>query len=843
MIESGLERKVLCKIEKTYPSDREEQQLGKLRVFFEVMPNGEVLPINSTEEFCNTNQVFVTSGYHEIKNKFGNNLFEASCSPSRSELKDGDCRYVTRFDHCEDIKGVQACQIFEGELPDPSDPRLIIQDSPITKALMIFNSTADLYFGPFEYDIVSDQNSGDIEIKIKAISTPFCNSLPLYHVGQFNSSTIAPYKNFSSSQLEIVGNMKKLSDKFDDKIDFITDDQIISMYGNKVAQSSTIRNFTKGTVGLIRKHFSTSKEYKAFPNRFTRLINSLEQAESWDSSRTELLESFLSTKDGKGQKILEDYIERNKERFFQSEKESYQKEINSELESEKSQIEILKQEREKLESENRRLAREQTELEVGGAEAAAKLEVVKQNHLSTELSKLQTELDDVDKKLSEMTEKYSKFKTLEDLEEEIRLIERERERALEKNKDMKQQLESIRETLKSENDELTRKLVKLKPEVDALCGITPKLPAKSVDYSVKVITKKDTDNDSLREELIDGVLDTLNKQGRKTDYYTAANILTTVAQCQFTLFSGLPGTGKTSLAKMLGQSLGLNNRLLNIPVARGWTSSRDVLGFYNALSQSFVPSASGLFDLLVQLDKEMDSNEDHAPSIVLLDEFNLSQPEHYFSPFLEMADPESKRVVNTGDSEKPILKIPKYLRFLGTINQDESVQSLTPRMLDRAAIINFDEFEQNYDLSVQSIKPLDYTPNPISGKKFIELFSPTSLELKENIENILHSLVSTLRDDDTELGTPVLISYRKLKAIRAYHNVASPLMYENTYAALDYAVSQHIIPLLNGYGEGFGRRLERLLSIMPVEMERSTKMLNRIISTGNQNMYSFGANI
>ncbi|WP_410315066.1 AAA family ATPase, partial [Klebsiella pneumoniae] len=70
----------------------------------------------------------------------------------------------------------------------------------------------------------------------------------------------------------------------------------------------------------------------------------------------------------------------------------------------------------------------------------------------------------------------------------------------------------------------------------------------------------------LREEIIDSVLDALNKQGRKTDYSTAANILTTISQTQFTLFSGLPGTGKTSLAKMLGNCLGLHNRLLNIPV-------------------------------------------------------------------------------------------------------------------------------------------------------------------------------------------------------------------------------------------------------------------------------------
>lgn len=54
---------------------------------------------------------------------------------------------------------------------------------------------------------------------------------------------------------------------------------------------------------------------------------------------------------------------------------------------------------------------------------------------------------------------------------------------------------------------------------------------------------------------------------------------------------------------------------------------------------------------------------DGALSIILLDEFNLSQPEHYFSQFMEMADPESKRELSTGDPDEPYFIIPEYLRF------------------------------------------------------------------------------------------------------------------------------------------------------------------------------------
>jgi len=494
----------------------------------------------------------------------------------------------------------------------------------------------------------------------------------------------------------------------------------------------------------------------------------------------------------------------------------------------------------KLEQEIRKKIRERDQFEDGSNFLTKK----ERNELEQSFFKKEKELEELNKKLSSLEFKYYHLNTIYKLKKEINNLERDRDNYRDRKKDMNAQLNDVEKRLKENNESLIGKLLEFKPYVDTLCGIRPKSPVKSLDYKVN-IRKLDSDAniEDLREKLIDTVLDSLDSQGRKIDYYTAANLLTTIAQSQFTLFSGLPGTGKTSLAKMLGISLGLKNRFLNIPIARGWTSYRDILGFYNALSQSYVSVSSGLFELLKYLHMEQKEQIDGALSIILLDEFNLSQPEHYFSQFMEMADPESKRELSTGDPDEPYFIIPEYLRFLGTLNQDESVQILTPRLLDRAAIINFDEFESDYEFLEFGTKK-EYSVEPISGKKFIELFQPSSLDMPSDIENTLKNIIDILKKDSPDLGIPINISYRKIKSIRSYHNVVGPMMStQSRYTAFDYAVSQHLIPLLNGYGSQFGKRLENLEKELPDDMEKSRKYLNKLINYGNQNMFNYGISL
>jgi len=112
----------------------------------------------------------------------------------------------------------------------------------------------------------------------------------------------------------------------------------------------------------------------------------------------------------------------------------------------------------------------------------------------------------------------------------------------------------------------------------------------------------------------------------------------------------------------------------------------------------------------------------------------------------------------------------------------------------------------------------------------IELYSDEPMEL-QSFYNILE-----LREKD--LGTHVMVSPRKRLAMHAYYDIA--VKYIDSQKAIDFALSQFALPLINGYGKQFRARLDRLYSYAVQNgLPRTAETLEDIISNGDSHVESY----
>jgi len=170
---------------------------------------------------------------------------------------------------------------------------------------------------------------------------------------------------------------------------------------------------------------------------------------------------------------------------------------------------------------------------------------------------------------------------------------------------------------------------------------------------------------------------------------------------QMAVLAGISGTGKSQLPRQYALGMGIG--FLQIPVQPRWDSPQDLMGFYNYIEGRFRPTdmARALYALDTQ---NNDQALDDRMLLILLDEMNLARVEYYFSDFLSRLEARPART-QVGDAglrkdaeleleipnlEQPPRIFPGYnVLFAGTMNEDESTQSLSDKVVDRANLIRF----------------------------------------------------------------------------------------------------------------------------------------------------------
>ncbi len=344
--------------------------------------------------------------------------------------------------------------------------------------------------------------------------------------------------------------------------------------------------------------------------------------------------------------------------------------------------------------------------------------VLRQNSLETQHELLKTAHEQLQREKTRLNEQITKLSTdLDVLRRESVTLEARAEQA----RVLKQEIEDAerrKKELHKDIDEADQRLIDQKAE------------AKVAEEKLKELRFTTAANDNIWKDLETPVIgfsedqprpaiSTAESQWLESVYNTFSEkgfsfnprILTafhTGLKCgemtPLVVLAGISGTGKSLLPELYATAAGMN--FLSVAVQPRWDSPQDLFGFFNYMEGRY--KATELARFLWQIDRYNNVKRalrDDSLSIVLLDEMNLSRVEYYFSDLLSKLelrrglDPDSDARTKaeielecnarTEKLKGRRLFIHSDTFFVGTMNEDETTQMLSDKVIDRSNVLRF----------------------------------------------------------------------------------------------------------------------------------------------------------
>lgn len=263
-----------------------------------------------------------------------------------------------------------------------------------------------------------------------------------------------------------------------------------------------------------------------------------------------------------------------------------------------------------------------------------------------------------------------------------------------------------------------------------------------------------------------------------------------------------------------------------VPVGADWTGNENILGYPDGLLASNYVTKPTLGLILHAVDHP------NTPHFLILDEMNLSHVERYFADILSVIESEGGLELYAGDMEKPetwrqtagakrvpprLKQLPENLFIIGTVNVDETTYMFSPKVLDRANVIEFrmDDGELEGFLT-NPAKPdlvrLD-GKGALFGRAFVDAAkNPVAVpaEVKSVYDSEMLLLFKTLQDHGAEFGYRT--AYETSRFIHFYKLLGNHLESDTSWfpGAFDCVVFQKLLPKLHGSRAKLGPILKKL---------------------------------
>lgn len=259
-----------------------------------------------------------------------------------------------------------------------------------------------------------------------------------------------------------------------------------------------------------------------------------------------------------------------------------------------------------------------------------------------------------------------------------------------------------------------------------------------------------------------------------------------------------------------------NPRVAFMSVRADWTDNRSMLGYYNPLTERYMPTP--LLRLLLH------AGQDEQPHFAILDEMNLAKVEYYFSDFLSAMESGTEMILHSaGDSvfaeidgeDTSIperLAVPSNVLFTGTVNIDETTYMFSSKVLDRANVIEFHEVDL-LAYAGEATRDDRYLIGDEFDLAALLKSSPARrhdyLELPSGARSLLTGIHALLAEYHLHFG------YRVANEVGRYIRLARRTLGDDVVdAALDLEVLQKVLPKLSGNRARLERPLWKLVCFL-----------------------------